>query len=72
VYFCLDGEMTVFRRWQITRHLSRCAPCQNGYDFELELRQIVAKRCHEQMPTDLKQRITEALGLFESDGELDK
>jgi mycothiol system anti-sigma-R factor len=65
VYIYLDGEMTAFRRWQITRHLNRCPPCQHGFDFELELRQIVARHCRDEVPEELKQRIAEAIGLFE-------
>jgi mycothiol system anti-sigma-R factor len=42
VYFYLDGELTSYRRWQITRHLNRCPPCKQGFDFELELRHVVA------------------------------
>jgi mycothiol system anti-sigma-R factor len=66
VYFYLDGELTAFRRWKITRHLNRCPPCQHGYDFEMELRQVVARRCQEAVPEELKQRIAEAIGLFEA------
>ena len=65
VYFYLDGELTSFRRWQITRHLNRCPPCQHGFDFELELRHVVARNCHDQVPEELKQRIADAIALFE-------
>ena len=65
VYLYLDGELTTLRRWQITRHLNRCPPCQHGFDFEVELRQVVATRCHDEVPVELKQRIAEAIGLFE-------
>ena len=72
VYLYLDGEVTTFRRWQITRHLHRCPPCQNGFDFELELRQVVARRCHDEVPTDLRQRIEDALGLFDTNPDPDQ
>lgn len=65
VYLYLDGELTTLRRWQITRHLNRCPPCQHGFDFELELRQVIATRCHDEVPPELKARIAEAIGLFE-------
>ena len=38
VYHYLDGEMTVWRRWSIRRHLGKCPPCAQGFDFEIELR----------------------------------
>jgi mycothiol system anti-sigma-R factor len=63
VYFYLDGELTTYRRWQITRHLNRCPPCKQGFDFELELRHVVADRCRDQVPEDLKRRIADALGI---------
>jgi len=63
VYFYLVGELTSYRRWQITRHLNRCPPCKQGFDFELELRHVVADRCRDQVPEDLKRRIADALGI---------
>lgn len=72
VYLYLDGEMTAYRRWQITRHLNRCPPCQHGFDFELELRQVIASRCHDEVPADLKARIAEAIALFEATPPVDR
>jgi mycothiol system anti-sigma-R factor len=63
VYFYLDGELTSYRRWQITRHLNRCPPCKQGFDFELELRHVVADRCRDKVPDELKRRIADALGI---------
>ena len=63
MYRYLDGELTVWRRWRITRHLKRCPPCVQGFDFELELRQVVALRCREQIPPELRARIVAALGV---------
>jgi mycothiol system anti-sigma-R factor len=62
VYSYLDGELTVWRRWTIRRHLGKCPPCAHGYDFELELRQVVSRGCREEVPADLRRRIAEALG----------
>jgi len=59
----LDGEVTVWRRWVIQRHLNRCPPCADCYTFEVEVRQVVASRCREQAPPEVKRRITDALGL---------
>ena len=63
----LDGELAVWRRWVITRHLNRCPPCADCFTFEIEFRQVVANRCRDEMPPELKRRITDALGLGESD-----
>ena len=53
VYHYLDGELTVWRRWTIKRHLHRCPPCAQGYDFEVELRQVVSSKCREEAPPEL-------------------
>jgi mycothiol system anti-sigma-R factor len=63
MYRYLDGEVTVWRRWRITRHLNGCPPCADGFDFELEVRQVVSTRCRDKMPPELKARIAEALGV---------
>ena len=63
MYRYLDGEMTVWRRWKITRHLHRCPPCADGFDFEVEVRQVVAVRCRDDVPPELRRRIAAALGI---------
>jgi mycothiol system anti-sigma-R factor len=63
MYRYLDGEVTVWRRWRITRHLNACPPCADGFDFELEVRQVVSTRCRDKMPPELKAKIAEALGV---------
>ena len=69
MYRFLDGELTVWRRWRITRHLKRCPPCMQGFDFEVELRQVIAVRCREQIPPDLRARIATALGVSDLPGD---
>jgi mycothiol system anti-sigma-R factor len=61
VYRYLDGELRVWRRWTIRRHLDKCPPCAQGFDFEVELRQVVSAKCRDEVPPELRQRITDAL-----------
>jgi mycothiol system anti-sigma-R factor len=61
MYRYLDGEITVIRRWRITRHLGKCPPCAKGYDFELVMRQVIATRCRDEVPPELKRKIAEQL-----------
>jgi len=61
VYRYLDGELTFYRRWSIKRHLGKCPPCAEGFDFELELRQVVSAKCRDEVPDELRRRIAEAL-----------
>jgi mycothiol system anti-sigma-R factor len=63
LYAYLDGELTVWRRQAITRHLDGCPPCAEGFDFEIELRQVIATKCRDEVPPALKRRIAEAIGL---------
>ncbi len=65
VYEYLDGELTVWRRRAIARHLDDCPPCAQGFTFEVELRRLIVSKCREEVPTDLRRRVAEALGLPE-------
>jgi mycothiol system anti-sigma-R factor len=68
VYEYLDGELTVWKRRAITRHLDDCPPCAQGFTFEIELRRVIVSKCAEDVPAELKNRIALALGLVESPG----
>ncbi len=61
----LDGELTDDRRDKIKSHLDFCAPCLQGFDFEAELRTVIARNCQEQVPDSLRQRIQAQLGIEE-------
>ena len=50
VYEYLDGELTVWRRRAITRHLDECPPCAEGFAFEIEIRRVVVSKCPEEAP----------------------
>ena len=66
VYEYLDGELTMWRRRAITRHLDECPPCADGFVFEVELRRVIVSKCHEEVPAELKAKIARALGLDEA------
>jgi len=62
VYEYLDGELTMWKRRAIARHLDECPPCAKGFTFEIEIRRVVvSKCCHEEAPADLRARIAAAL-----------
>jgi mycothiol system anti-sigma-R factor len=65
VYHYLDGELTVWRRWTIKRHLHKCPPCAKGFDFEVELRQVVSSKCRDEAPPELRRRIADAIAQHE-------
>ena len=61
LYHYLDGELTSERRQKIQDHLESCPPCFEGFDFEAELRIVVARKCTDQVPDALRQRIADAI-----------
>jgi mycothiol system anti-sigma-R factor len=63
LYQFLDGELTDDRRSLIREHLDDCPPCDDAYDFEAELRAVIARKCREEVPESLRRRIAEAIGL---------
>lgn len=63
VYYYLDGELTTWKRRAIARHLDECPPCAQGFDFEIEIRRVIATRCRDEAPIELRRRIAEALGI---------
>ena len=61
LYHFLDGELTEDRRATIQAHLESCPPCFEGFEFEYELRQVIARKCRDQVPDDLRSRIAAAI-----------
>ena len=61
LYGYLDGELTDDRRAAIHRHLDECQPCAEPYDFEAELRDVVRRKCQEQVPDNLMSKVRVAL-----------
>jgi len=61
LYHFLDGELTEERRHEIQHHLDDCSPCLEAFDFEAELKIVIARRCRETVPEGLRVRISVAL-----------
>jgi mycothiol system anti-sigma-R factor len=61
LYHFLDGELTDERRYEIQVHLEECSPCLEAFDFEAELKLIVARKCRDQVPDSLRERVHQAL-----------
>jgi mycothiol system anti-sigma-R factor len=61
LYGYLDGELTPERRAAIRHHLDQCLPCAEPYDFEAELREVVRRKCQEQVPDRLMAKVRSAL-----------
>jgi mycothiol system anti-sigma-R factor len=61
LYTFLDGELTEERRHEIQDHLSTCLPCLEAFDFEAELKVLIATRCRDDVPAQLRVRVALAL-----------
>jgi mycothiol system anti-sigma-R factor len=61
LYQYLDGYLAIERRTIIKSHLDLCGQCGSSYEFEFELRQVVSRRCSDQVPERLKARIFQAI-----------
>ena len=61
LYGYLDGALTIERRTVIRVHLEECSHCVDVFDFEVELRQVIAMRCREEVPESLRIRILEVI-----------
>ncbi len=61
LYHYLDGELDDARRQLVKHHLDECLPCLDAFDFEAELRQVIARKCQETVPEQLRVRIALAI-----------
>jgi len=61
LYTYLDGELTDERRIEIKQHLDECSPCLGAFDFEAELRHVIANRCKDHVPEALRKRVHDAI-----------
>lgn len=68
LYDFLDGELTEQTLGEIRRHLDECQPCLHAFDFEFELRQMIATKCREHAPVHLRERIAAAIRLEQEVG----
>ena len=57
LYLFLDGELTEERRYTIKSHLEDCSRCFEAFDFEAELRIVIAHRCRDEVPESFKDKI---------------
>ncbi len=71
VYTYLDRELTVVEHERVLAHLESCSPCYEAFDFEAELRMVVAaKALSDDFPEGLRLRIMrriEEVRIVESD-----
>ncbi len=57
LYEYLDGELTDARRTVIAQHLTACGECFEAFDFQAELKSVIAHKCRDEVPDALKARV---------------
>jgi mycothiol system anti-sigma-R factor len=61
LYEYLDGELTEDRRTVIAEHLTACGECFEAFDFQAELKVVIAHKCRDEVPDALKARVASLL-----------
>jgi len=64
----LDGELDEQTVASIEAHLQECSTCLEAYDFETELRKVIAAKLSDDVPGDLRTRLISVLDRLESEG----
>lgn len=65
LYTFLDGELTQDRKEKIRQHLDECSPCLEAFEFESELRTMVASKSRDTVPEALRAKIAAILNCGE-------
>jgi len=64
MYLFLDREeLTPDQRSHVQEHLDECIPCLEAFEFHAELKHVVAKRCRDEVPAHLYERVRLALSV---------
>jgi anti-sigma factor (TIGR02949 family) len=68
----LDGSLSEGGHTAIHAHLAGCTDCLQAFDFQAELRQVIAAKCrNDEMPAGLLSRIEQCFNEdFDGDGRI--
>lgn len=61
MYEFLDKELSADRRTHVQGHLDECIPCLEAFEFEAELKQVIATRCQDEVPEYLYTQVRMSL-----------
>lgn len=61
LYSFLDDELTADNRRLIQTHLDECEPCIRKFGFEAELKEVIARKCRDEVPESLRRKVYDAL-----------
>lgn len=63
VFTYMDGELSVIEQRSVTLHIEVCPSCAQVLAYEVRIREVVAQRCCESAPEEMRDRVLRALGL---------
>jgi len=63
VFTYMDGELSVIEQREVTLHIEVCPSCAQVLAYEVRIREVVAQRCCEPAPEEMRDRVLRALGL---------
>jgi anti-sigma factor (TIGR02949 family) len=58
----IDGELSADEHQHVLGHLEDCLECYQTFDFQAELKQIIARKCRTELPPGLLDRIQACFG----------
>lgn len=67
----LHGDLGLWRRQAVARHIDSCAACSAGVEFEARYRQLLFAKCREEAPPALRDRVMQALEAAALPADLD-
>lgn len=57
MYEFIDRELATADVADIKSHLDDCIPCLEAFEFETELKMLIASKCKDEVPAQLYERI---------------
>ena len=62
MYVFLDGEIPPHLDDAIRAHLGGCLDCLGAFEFHHELKALIARKCRDDVPSGLAERIVQCFG----------
>ncbi|MEZ5383667.1 MAG: mycothiol system anti-sigma-R factor [Microthrixaceae bacterium] len=58
LYIYVDNEMPDEARQHVETHLRACVACLEAFDFEAQVKTLIARRGRERCPDEVRERLT--------------
>lgn len=64
LYRYVDGESSEDDRMQLEVHLRECVGCENVFEFEVQIKRLIAKRGRMRCPDEVRARLVTVIETF--------